>query len=266
MTDDLHIIEQKIEDHVKRQQRIRKLIANKRAKKDDLEEAIDESRRMIDSWQARKRELTRRIERRVEQGLEPKERAEDRKEELGDLIEEEHADLDRLLDRRDEVDDNTERWVRQKKQNHNALERLRKRRHEIRVDEKGRMSPHFHIREFDCRDGTRVPEAAIPALKHLCQNYLEPLRNSGGIVHINSGFRTRAYNASVGGASNSVHIYNEHPNAVAADHWQEGRSPAQVQAFHDSHTHPDGMGYYSSFTHVDNRNRIGWSDSRWNGP
>jgi hypothetical protein len=128
----------------------------------------------------------------------------------------------------------------------------------------------FVVAEFDCRDGTPVPEASVPALKALVQGYLLPLRKAGGPVHVNSGFRTLAYNRSIGGASMSIHVYNaswQHsPWAVAADHWQEGRSPGAVQAWHDANTRPDGMGYYSSFTHVDNRNRIGWSDSRWNGP
>lgn len=128
-------------------------------------------------------------------------------------------------------------------------------------------SPYFVVAEFDCRGtGTPVPPAAYEALRHNVKTYLEPLRKSGGIVHINSGYRTRSYNAQVGGASNSIHVYDEHPNATAADHWQEGRSPGEVQRWHDANTNPDAMGYYSSFTHVDNRGRIGWGRSRWNGP
>jgi vacuolar-type H+-ATPase subunit I/STV1 len=131
-------------------------------------------------------------------------------------------------------------------------------------------TPFFVVAEFDCHDGTPVPTASIPALKAAVQAYLLPLRSAFGSVHINSGFRTLTYNASIGGASMSVHVYNaswqRSPWAVAIDHVAAGASPSQVQDWHEGHTHPDGMGHYSSFTHVDNRNRIGWADSRWNGP
>jgi hypothetical protein len=131
-------------------------------------------------------------------------------------------------------------------------------------------TPYFVVAEFDCHDGTPVPPASIPALKAHVHAYLLPLRAAYGSIHINSGFRTLSYNASIGGASMSVHVYNaswQHsPWAVAVDHVAAGASPPQVQAWHESHTHPDGMGRYSAFTHVDNRNRIGWADSRWEGP
>lgn len=80
-----------------------------------------------------------------------------------------------------------------------------------------RLSPHFVIEEFDCRCGTKVPAAAIPALKELCRDMLEPLRAKYGACTVLSGFRTSAHNAAVGGAPRSQHKYHEHPASVAAD-------------------------------------------------
>ena len=124
-------------------------------------------------------------------------------------------------------------------------------------------SPHFRYSEFDCNDGTPVPKAAYPALRALCKDVLEPLRKKYGAVHVNSGYRHAAYNASIGGASNSIHIYDRHPDAVAADHTCSGASPSTVANYEEDKA--DGLGRYATFTHADNRNRIGWPDARWSG-
>jgi hypothetical protein len=63
-----------------------------------------------------------------------------------------------------------------------------------------RLSKHFTVEEFDCHDGTKVPKRDYKGLQYLCRVYLEPLRKKYGAVHVNSGYRTRAYNARIGGA------------------------------------------------------------------
>lgn len=125
-------------------------------------------------------------------------------------------------------------------------------------------SEHFRYEEFDCNDGTPVPKSAYAALRHLCENYLEPLRAQYGTIRINSGYRTRSYNAAIGGASVSVHIYDEKPDAVAADHTAAKASPSTVASFHERKG-AGGVGRYATFCHVDNRQRIGWPTSRWSG-
>lgn len=133
-----------------------------------------------------------------------------------------------------------------------------------------RLSQHFTIEEFDCHDGTPVPASAVPALKELCQYVLEPLRAKYGPCTVLSGYRDRAYNAKIGGARYSQHIYDEHPRSVAADvrfatggvkrwwrsarwrfrhgrHWRRGRR--------------GGVGYYprSGFVHVDSGPLRDWT-------
>lgn len=73
-----------------------------------------------------------------------------------------------------------------------------------------RLSTNFTIEEFDCHDGTRVPTTAIPGLREWCRDWGEPLRARFGAVRISSGFRTVAYNDSVGGAPSSYHRYDLH--------------------------------------------------------
>jgi len=80
-----------------------------------------------------------------------------------------------------------------------------------------KLSPHFYADEFDCHDGTPVPPASIPALRELCVNVLEPLRGKYGACKVMSGYRHRRYNAQIGGARYSQHIYDDAPASVAAD-------------------------------------------------
>jgi uncharacterized protein YcbK (DUF882 family) len=68
----------------------------------------------------------------------------------------------------------------------------------------GDLSPHFSRAEFDCHDGQRAhPDPRLV-------ESLERLRSICGDrpLHIVSGYRDRAYNASIGGAPESQHIYN----------------------------------------------------------
>lgn len=183
-----------------------------------------------------------------------------RREQLADQIEDLEGQEDRLVERIDEVREQSAHAEHLKDFYAKRLGRLRKRRKEM-ADDKDRLTKDFHVREFDCRNGARVPEGIIPELRKLCEDHLQPLRDSGGSVHINSGYRTAAYNAAIGGASQSYHIYDLRLTGPAADHIQAGRSAGAVANWHDAHNAPDGMGRYATFTHIDSR---GYR-SRWWG-
>ena len=90
-----------------------------------------------------------------------------------------------------------------------------------------RLSPHFTTAEFKCSDGTPVPPESHEALRELCVNILEPLREKYGACHVNSGYRTRTYNRVIGGARYSQHIYDDGPAAVAAEVTFAKGSPRQ---------------------------------------
>jgi hypothetical protein len=132
-----------------------------------------------------------------------------------------------------------------------------------------RPSPNFSYAEFNTKDGTPVPKAAYKGLDHLCQNYLEPLRKQFGAIYVTSGYRHRAYNGAIGGATQSVHIY-DYPgrdgSAVAADIVCRTGTPQQW-ADYAAKLGAAGTGSYprSGFAHIDNRDRMGWPTSRWTG-
>lgn len=129
-----------------------------------------------------------------------------------------------------------------------------------------RLSDHFIVEEFDCNDGTEVPAAYYEALKYLCRTFLEPLHAAYGPVTINSGYRTPNYNASVGGASNSFHIYTAHDDDdPAADVACAKGSPSQwhtkLDSIRQAHGGNGGLGRYSTFCHIDLRDY----PSDWSG-
>lgn len=123
----------------------------------------------------------------------------------------------------------------------------------------GQLTPNFHVREFACKDGRQVPAFAVPALTSLCVTYLEPLRATFGPCLVMSGYRPADYNARIGGAKFSQHIYEITPSSVAADLIFRTGSPAQWAQLADN-LGAGGVGRYPSFVHVDNRpDRARWS-------
>lgn len=147
-----------------------------------------------------------------------------------------------------------------------AMRSRRRRRLKARKANAGRLTPHFHVDEFRCRNGAAVPSYAVPALRALCRDYLEPLRAVHGPCGITSGYRPEDYNRAIGGEPNSLHRYELHRNAVAADTTFRNGS-ATVWGATAERKNPDGLGVYarSNFIHQDNRCRVGMARSRWWG-
>ena len=122
-----------------------------------------------------------------------------------------------------------------------------------RQDGKTYLSPDFQVLEFACRDGS--DEILIDLrLVHILQRIRD---HFGRPVTLNSAYRTRDYNAKVGGVAGSQHILGK-----AADIRVTGVSPSAVAAYAETLL-PDsgGIGRYATFTHVDTRSRR----ARWNG-
>jgi uncharacterized protein YcbK (DUF882 family) len=93
--------------------------------------------------------------------------------------------------------------------------------HEAEPDERTVLSANFRPSEFDCHcpscGQAKVPGAAMPALRKLAREVLQPLRDEFGPCTIHSGYRTYRHNRHVGGEARSFHIYDLRPNAPAAD-------------------------------------------------
>lgn len=120
--------------------------------------------------------------------------------------------------------------------------------------ESGNLTAHFSLSEFKSKDGAKTPASVIPHLKELAEN-LEVLRAAvgGKSITINSGYRSPAHNAAVGGAKNSQHVQGK-----AADIVVSGMTPSQVKAkieqlINQGKMKQGGIGKYSSFVHYDTR-------------
>lgn len=109
-----------------------------------------------------------------------------------------------------------------------------------------KLSPHFNASEFDCRNRSgfaefrvpgnliaHVPEAAVPALRRLAVDVLEPMREKFGACVVLSGYRTPRYNSLVGGARYSQHIYTQGHGDVACDVRFARGNPAEWAAHAD---------------------------------
>jgi len=68
------------------------------------------------------------------------------------------------------------------------------------------LSEHFALEEFE--KGGPVLTDYVPVLREFCERILEPIRREfGKLLKITSGNRNSEYNRSVGGASDSQHVY-----------------------------------------------------------
>ncbi len=139
-------------------------------------------------------------------------------------------------------------WRRRAEQRRRATARRPKRPPE------GQLSPHFHVSEFDCNDGTPVPSYMHDHLREWCRRFGEPLRARYGAAVVNSGYRHRSYNAGVGGEDGSFHIYDDRRSQPAADvRFGRGSPAAWGATAKQLRGGAGGVGIYGSFVHCDTR-------------
>lgn len=118
-----------------------------------------------------------------------------------------------------------------------------------------RLSPHFRVREFhskhDPSDLVKVDERLLTLLENIRNHVGKP-------VHLNSGYRSPEYNATLKNASPR----SQHCNGKAADIWVEGVTPKQIADIAECYLGSSGgIGIYKTFTHVDVRTKC----TRWKG-
>lgn len=123
------------------------------------------------------------------------------------------------------------------------------------------LTANFVLEEFNCNDGTPVPERLIPNVQRLASN-LQIIRNEiGEPLRVISGYRTPEWNARVGGEKNSYHL-----KAMAADLTCKSLSPLQLKSvilklIKRKLIINGGLGTYKGFIHYDVRPYA----ARWNG-
>lgn len=124
------------------------------------------------------------------------------------------------------------------------------------------LTKNFNIKEFDTKDGTKVPAKYEGQVKRLCEWFLEPMRKKFGACVVLSGYRHEAYNRAIGGARFSFHVYDDRlpREGVAADVLFAKGNPKEWASYARrlrarNRKGLGGVGYYpnSGFVHVDSR-------------
>lgn len=117
-----------------------------------------------------------------------------------------------------------------------------------------KLTKNFNREEFDCHDGTIVPDKYIPNALRVAKN-LEVLRAEIGepVFISGSGYRTPSWNKRVGGAPKSQHL-----TSSGADITTKNYSPKQLAAIIEKlikagKMEQGGLGTYPSFVHYDVR-------------
>ena len=135
------------------------------------------------------------------------------------------------------------------------------REYSLSRDSTRQLTPSFKVREFACKgsDAVLIDDELAVLLQCIREHFGKP-------VHITSGYRTAAYNATLPGASkNSQHILGK-----AADFWVEDTPVATVAAYSETLLPGrGGIGRYpkdakhptrkTGWVHIDTREK----KSRW---
>lgn len=126
------------------------------------------------------------------------------------------------------------------------------RTYSLKRDGDKKLSEHFRVREFRSKDGADTILISDELVK-----VLEAIRSYfGKPIIITSGYRTPAHNKKVGGASGSQHV-----KGTAADIKVKNIPTWAVAGFLEANYRNCGIGYYSTWVHVDTRGyRALWRD------
>lgn len=116
-----------------------------------------------------------------------------------------------------------------------------------------KLTDNFSLEEFACKDGTPVPGELFDNIELLAKNLQVLREHIGDPIHVNSGYRTPAYNAKVGGKKASYHL-----KAMAADLTTKSKTPKQLAAIIEKliaarKMKQGGIGVYPGFVHYDVR-------------
>ena len=122
------------------------------------------------------------------------------------------------------------------------------------------LTKNFNRQEFDCKDGTKVPDEFLPNVQEVANNlqilrdYLKvPVRVTG------SGYRSQKHNKKVGGAK-----FSQHLTASGADINADGYTPKELakeieKLIKEGKMKQGGIGVYKGFVHYDIRG----TKARW---
>ena len=124
-----------------------------------------------------------------------------------------------------------------------------------------KLADNFSLWEFDCRDGTPIPDEYMENVKKLAEN-LQVIRNKiNQPMIIISGYRSPAYNKKIDGAKRSQHMLAKAADIVVSGMDTRELRETIIDLIKKGEIHPGGVGLYSTFVHYDIRG----TNARWYG-
>jgi uncharacterized protein YcbK (DUF882 family) len=125
-----------------------------------------------------------------------------------------------------------------------------------------KLTTNFTLREFECNDGTTVPEKYISNVNKLAYN-LQVLRDElKKPIHINSGYRHPAYNKRIGGAKFSQHLTASASDITVRDITPKKLARTILKLIKQGKMTEGGVGLYNGFVHYDIRGtKARWDNS-----
>lgn len=123
-----------------------------------------------------------------------------------------------------------------------------------------KLTKNFNRKEFDCKDGTPVPEQYYNNVQELANN-LQVLRDHLGVpvTITGSGYRTPEHNKKVGGAKNSQHLTASGADITARDYSPKELAAEIEKLIAEGKMTQGGIGIYKGFVHYDIRG----TKARW---
>ena len=114
-----------------------------------------------------------------------------------------------------------------------------------------KLTKNFSKSEFECKDGSEMPNDVFENIKVLAEQ-MQVLRDELGVpIHLTSAYRSPSHNRKAGGKSNSQHLYGK-----ACDMQVKGMSPKKVyltieRLIKEGKMLQGGLGLYNTFVHYD---------------
>lgn len=121
------------------------------------------------------------------------------------------------------------------------------------------LTKNFKKAEFDSKDGAQMPVDVLKNVQDLANN-LQVLRDYlGKTISINSGYRSKARNAKVGGSPKSQHILGKAADIVVMGVKPEVVAQTIEKLIAQGKLRQGGIGIYDTFVHYDIRG----TKARW---
>ncbi|GAA3620670.1 YcbK family protein [Flavivirga jejuensis] len=122
------------------------------------------------------------------------------------------------------------------------------------------LTKNFNKIEFESRDGSTMPENVLENIKELAVN-LQIVRDIlKEPIHINSGYRSEAYNAKINGVKNSQHILGKAADITMKQYTSKDLALIFEDLILKGVLKEGGLGLYNGFIHYDIRGHR----ARWN--